>query len=85
MRYNFTITDVSDGSLFGGPDAPEGSVTVAIADMTYDGRDHSDAMRKRAIRHAGGKHGRIVRRWRWYDCPAATVLVLDPDRDKAFS
>jgi hypothetical protein len=73
------VLDVSDASLFGY--GPIGQVSVAIADWTYDGRDNSEALRKRAIRRVGGSRGTIVRRWRYYDTPALTVLVTDPASD----
>lgn len=83
-RLTTQILDVSDGSLFGGPLAAPGAVTVAITDLTYDGHDNTEALRKRALRRTGGTRSRVLRRWRWYDAPAVTFLIQDPDRERAF-
>jgi site-specific DNA-cytosine methylase len=69
---NIRILDVNHADLF--EPGAEG-VRIALADLTYDGRDHAQAMRQRAKRLAGAKTSRVVARWDW--CVANTLTGFD--------
>ena len=73
---NLRITDANYGELMG---HSVGTIRVAVVDLSESGEDHTEAMRKRALRATGGTASRVVRRWAWYGAPAVSVLVLNPD------
>lgn len=77
-RLNIRVLDVNHADLF--EPGAEG-VRIALTDMSYDGRDHTQAMRQRAKRLAGANTSRVVARWSWYGCPAVSVVVTGCSRN----
>lgn len=72
----YRVLDVNDAAIYGGT---PGRARVAVADLSYSGKDNTESMRSVAKRSENANRSRIVRRWRWVDCPAISVEVWRED------